>query len=466
MENKLKINTSKKWYYIPTALVNFAQTLGGDPNTMPQDMNQGMPMDAGVAPGQMPPEQTIPQEITPKTPYIDTARTQWYLEIPKSVTAIQYVGNNLQNMMDFCNNGRYRLVSMEDGTLKLSDSEGSVIINPGDYVASLKSGFSVYKADEFIKNYQYIEKDSDIASTNPNAMDAAMNYQPTMPQDPNAMPLDANMIPQQFSIFNFGLTEAMRNSIQSARRTTGNLTKTAIVGKVAGDIAGIKPVSKVSSTALGVFRPISHTLTMADKFTKIGAGDNEKFNPSNYTQERINNVLSSSYKGTNFSVFNFSKQEQTKPTAGQKTRDIVEKVKNVTGNAGNSVADMVKNGAHKTGEFFGGVIANGINKIRGVDSDPYAYATFSEMPKLIIHVMKKYKMCNDDTEDFIKENMLERQLNGDFLNKSPDGDIKLIDGDMGTDVVKDIQDDFKILLNRETPKQTLEDNKHSEVFNQ
>lgn len=456
------IDTSKKWYYIPTALINFAQDFGNDPNAMPQDPNQGMPMDAGVAPGQMPPEQTIPQELTPKTPYIDTAKTQWYLEIPKSVTAIQYVGNNLQNMMDFCNNGRYRLVSMEDGTLKLSDSEGSVIINPGDYVASLKSGFSVYKADEFIKNYQYIEKDSDIASTNPNAMEAAMNNQPMMPQDPNTMPLDNNMMPQQFSLFNFGLNHILNNT----RRTFTDVHKTAGMANMVGRATQQEWLTRPASSVLRITRPISQGLNMFDKFKKIGTGSNGGFNPSNFTPEKTRDVLSSAYKDTHFSVFNFDDNKtnttQNKPTAGEKARKVVETIKNVTGNAGASATDTFKNHAHKIGESLGGFAAGIINKFRG--NDPYAYATFSEMPKLIIHVMKKYKMCSDN--DYERENALERQLNGDFLNNSPDGDIRLIDGDMGTDVVKDIQEDFKILLNRETPKQTLEDNKHSEVFNQ
>ena len=451
------IDTSKKWYYIPTALTNFAQTLEGD-------SNQGMPMDAAIAPGQMPPEQTIPQELTPKTPYIDTAKTQWYLEIPKSVTAIQYVGNNLQNMMDFCNNGRYRLVSMEDGTLKLSDSEGSVIINPGDYVASLKSGFSVYKADEFIKNYQYIEKDSDIASTNPNAMEAAMNAQPMIPQDPNAMPLDNTMMPQQFSLFNFG---GPSNILSNARKTFTDIHKTAGAANMIGQVTQTDWLTRPASSVLKITRPLAQGFNMADKFKKIGTGSAGRFNPSNFTPEKAKDVLSSSYKGTHFSLFNFADNKtnttaQNKPTAGQKARGMVETIKNVTGHAGTSAADTIKNHSHKIGYSLGKIVASGINSLKG--SDPYAYAAFSEMPKLIIQVMKKYKMCSGD--DYERENALERQLNGDFLNNSPDGDIRLIDKDMGTDVVKDIQDDFKILLNRETPKQTIEDNKHSEVFNQ
>lgn len=110
---------------------------------------------------QQDPSKTVPQELPKEGGDIDTSKSQWYLEIPKAITAIQWTGNNQQAMEEFCNNGRYRISDNGDGTLRLADSERTTVINQGDYVASLKSGFSVYKADDFIREYQFIEKNSD-----------------------------------------------------------------------------------------------------------------------------------------------------------------------------------------------------------------------------------------------------------------------------------------------------------------
>lgn len=110
---------------------------------------------------QQDPAKTVPQELPKEGIDVDTSKSQWYLEIPKAITAIQWTGNNQQAMEEFCNNGRYRLTDNGDGTLRLADSERTTVINQGDYVASLKSGFSVYKADDFVREYQFIEKNSD-----------------------------------------------------------------------------------------------------------------------------------------------------------------------------------------------------------------------------------------------------------------------------------------------------------------
>lgn len=113
--------------------------------------------------GQQDPAKTIPQELPKAATDVDTSKSQWYLEIPKAITAIQWTGNNQQAMEEFCNNGRYRLTDNGDGTLRLADSERTSVINQGDYVASLKSGFSIYKADDFVREFQFIEKNSDAA---------------------------------------------------------------------------------------------------------------------------------------------------------------------------------------------------------------------------------------------------------------------------------------------------------------
>lgn len=112
---------------------------------------------------QQDPAKTVPQELPKGGTDVDTSKSQWYLEIPKAITAIQWTGNNQQAMEEFCNNGRYRISDNGDGTLRLADSERTTVINKGDYVASLKSGFSIYKADDFVKEYQFIEKNSDAA---------------------------------------------------------------------------------------------------------------------------------------------------------------------------------------------------------------------------------------------------------------------------------------------------------------
>lgn len=112
---------------------------------------------------QQDPAKTVPQELPKEGTDVDTSKSQWYLEIPKAITAIQWTGNNQQAMEEFCNNGRYRISDNGDGTLRLADSERTTVVNQGDYVASLKSGFSVYKADDFVKEYQFIEKNSDTA---------------------------------------------------------------------------------------------------------------------------------------------------------------------------------------------------------------------------------------------------------------------------------------------------------------
>lgn len=119
--------------------------------------------DEGMIDGQQDPAKTIPQELPKEGKDVDTSKSQWYLEIPKAITAIQWTGNNQQAMEEFCNNGRYRLTDNGDGTLRLADSERTFVINQGDYVASLKSGFSIYKADDFVRDYQFIEKNSDSA---------------------------------------------------------------------------------------------------------------------------------------------------------------------------------------------------------------------------------------------------------------------------------------------------------------
>ena len=136
----LDIDTSKKGWYL-----KIPKVLCFDENVDPQQD----------------PAKTVPQELPKSGNDVDTSKSQWYLEIPKAVTAIQWTGNNQQAMEDFCNNGRYRISDQGDGTLKLADSTGASIINQGDYVVSLKSGFSIYKADEFVKEYQYIQKNSD-----------------------------------------------------------------------------------------------------------------------------------------------------------------------------------------------------------------------------------------------------------------------------------------------------------------
>lgn len=132
------------------------------------------------------PNQTIPQDMPAPEPTINTAKSQWYLEIPKAITAIQYLGNNYEAMGDFCNNGRYRVTQLENGALMLADGERNTVINPGDYVASLKSGFSVYPADDFVKEYRYIERDSDAIQTNPQTNIDAQQQEP-IPQPPMAM---------------------------------------------------------------------------------------------------------------------------------------------------------------------------------------------------------------------------------------------------------------------------------------
>lgn len=131
------------------------------------DTNSALPVAENTMQGIDEPGKTLPENLNKPSPDYDTAKSQWYLEIPKAITAIQYVGNNIQAMEDFCNNGRYRITQLENGALMLADSERNTVINPGDFVASLKSGFSVYKADDFIKDFRYIERDSDAAQTNP-----------------------------------------------------------------------------------------------------------------------------------------------------------------------------------------------------------------------------------------------------------------------------------------------------------
>lgn len=138
--------------------------------------------DEGVDP-QQDPAKTIPQELPKEGTDVDTSKSQWYLEIPKAITAIQWTGNNQQAMEEFCNNGRYRISDNGDGTLRLSDSERAQVINQGDYVASLKSGFSVYKAEDFVKEYQFIEKNSDAQPTG-FEQQAAPEGQETLPPPP------------------------------------------------------------------------------------------------------------------------------------------------------------------------------------------------------------------------------------------------------------------------------------------
>ena len=132
------------------------------------------------------PGKTLPQEFEKPEVSIDTAKSQWYLEVPKAVTAIQFVGNNVQEIKDFCENGRYRVTQLENNALVLADSERNIVINPGDYVASLKSGFSVYKADDFIKEYRYIERDTDYSGEgvdNPNQPEGIEEQEQAQPSE-------------------------------------------------------------------------------------------------------------------------------------------------------------------------------------------------------------------------------------------------------------------------------------------
>lgn len=154
--------------------------------------------------GQQDPANTIPQELPKEGTDVDTSKSQWYLEIPKAITAIQWTGNNQQAMEEFCNNGRYRLTDNGDGTLRLADSERTTVINQGDYVASLKSGFSVYKADDFVREYQFIEKNSE-------SQPAGFEQKDSEDDIPPPPPLPDEQ-PQQDAPQNFGLVNNILNA--------------------------------------------------------------------------------------------------------------------------------------------------------------------------------------------------------------------------------------------------------------
>lgn len=170
--------------------------------------------DNGMIDGQQDPANTIPQELPKEGTDVDTSKSQWYLEIPKAITAIQWTGNNQQAMEEFCNNGRYRLSDNGDGTLRLADSERTTVINQGDYVASLKSGFSVYKADDFVREYQFIEKNSE-------AQPAGFEQKPDEGDIPPPPPLPDEQ-PQQDAPQNFGL---VRNIVDAPNRALNKVQK-------------------------------------------------------------------------------------------------------------------------------------------------------------------------------------------------------------------------------------------------
>lgn len=155
--------------------------------------------DDNMIDGQQDPANTIPQELPKEGTDVDTSKSQWYLEIPKAITAIQWTGNNQQAMEEFCNNGRYRLSDNGDGTLRLADSERTTVINQGDYVASLKSGFSVYKADDFVREYQFIEKNSESQPAGFEQKDNEGDIPPPPPLPDEQPPQD---IPQNFGLVN------------------------------------------------------------------------------------------------------------------------------------------------------------------------------------------------------------------------------------------------------------------------
>lgn len=175
--------------------------------------------DEGVAP-QQDPAKTVPQELPKEAHDVDTSKSQWYLEIPKAITAIQWTGNNQQAMEEFCNNGRYRISDNGDGTLRLADSERTTVINQGDYVASLKSGFSVYKADDFVREYQFIEKNSE---AQPGGFEQAEEPLPPPPEEPLPPPPEGDAM-QAFSIIS-SVASAPSNALGKIKSINNKINK-------------------------------------------------------------------------------------------------------------------------------------------------------------------------------------------------------------------------------------------------
>lgn len=419
------IDTSKPWYYLPIQWKNFDDMSGFTPP----------PVNAPA------PEQTVPQELPKPEIQLDTAKTQWYLEIPKAITAIQYVGNNLQNMEEFCNNGRYRLVSMEDGTLKLSDSESSVIINPGDYVASLKSGFSVYKADEFIKNYQYIEKDSDASLTNPAVADPSITGLP-----PTGMsPMDG--APMQFNKFN-NLISTVNQATNAAR---GNLM---LANQVNKHFIKSKTLGENISGAANILRAAKAPIETADVLSKASQG--ESTNKLANIGENIDNVLAQkSQRASQFSTFNFAKKPEKTGITGSGLREKFDTYASYVGldpDPDKRKVQAQQVAADKIGEGAGALVANVGNFFRGVQNPNFSFLEHkpvSDMAGIVVHVMKKHGMCHDRMND--------------FENITPHGDISPINGNVGVDTIDEIRDEFKVLLDKPIPKQELGSNTKSQT---
>lgn len=267
------------------------------------------------------PNQTIPQDMPAPEPIINTAKSQWYLEIPKAITAIQYLGNNYEAMGDFCNNGRYRVTQLENGALMLADGERNTVINPGDYVASLKSGFSVYPADDFVKEYRYIERDSDAIQTNPQTNIDAQQQEP-IPQPPMAM-----------------FSEALGKKVLKA------VTNDSIPNNIG---AGIEGAKIVANHGQAIKNDISQTMK--------GTRGRDMINLNAEWSQRLNKTFSTpliTYKGKTLPYEKFINFDSWKDIGknlaiNHARQTIMGKTNEIMGNATEKVAEKI------TGLFTGG----------------------------------------------------------------------------------------------------------------
>ena len=228
------------------------------------------------------PNQTLPQDMPAPEPTINTAKSQWYLEIPKAITAIQYLGNNYEAMGDFCNNGRYRITQLENGALMLADGERNTVINPGDYVASLKSGFSVYPADDFVKEYRYIERDSDAIQTNPQTNIDAQQQEP-IPQPPAAMFFHALGKKALNPMTNYSTPNPI------GKKVLGAMTNDSIPNNIGG---GIEAIKIVANHGQAIKNDISQTMK--------GTRGRDMMNLNAEWSQRLNKTFSTpfiTYKG-------------------------------------------------------------------------------------------------------------------------------------------------------------------------
>lgn len=379
------------------------------------DANTSLPTAEGTMQGIDEPGKTLPQEMTPADPVFDTAKSQWYLEVPKAVTAIQYVGNNIEAMGDFCNNGRYRITQLENGALMLADSERNTVINPGDYVVSLKSGFSVYKADDFVKEFRYIERDSDAEITNEQVqVDNQQMPQEEVIQD-QSMQQFANVLGMVGTGIKKGIDAGLNSNITApfAAAKTFEKVKNTIRNRMNSSGANNKVFKFIS--AFGQDADVNHKHDLVSHALFSDSNDTILFGLNNeiFYMNKINN---------------FDANNEDKRTAKEKIRDEVkEGLQPVMLETMNSVANGL---GYKMGQIIGGAkhaIFGGGHKMAPVYFNNEEFEknmNYSLMDHMTALVIKKH----------ITEPCMDITTNKDFY--------EALDRDKGIDVYNNLQKDI------------------------